>query len=146
MNRVTILYAPEKHGELVGKVAAAFRKLSLDVTALPAGNGGIPDITPADIVVFASGFEGGGSLHPDFGEMVRAFAGINLAGRLAGFLDLDGGSAPALFRKALGDTGIAVFQRDLVLGGDRAKTTGLERTIAEWVEALTTKYRNGLHE
>ena len=84
MYRLTILYAPEDE-EYAGpakQLGDAFSELGLDVVVKAAKNAGIPDILAADIVIFGSSvFKP--YLHPHFAEMVRAFKGINLAGKFA---------------------------------------------------------------
>ena len=143
MYRLTILYAPEDE-EYAGpakQLGDAFSELGLDVVVKAAKNAGIPDILAADIVIFGSSvFKP--YLHPHFAEMVRAFKGINLAGKFAGFLSYSDNNAPRLFRKALRDTGIYEFRRDLVINSGGAEPAELMK----WAQELYEKCKEGIYE
>ncbi len=143
MYRLTILYAPEDE-EYAGpakQLGDAFSELGLDVVVKAAKNAGIPDILAADIVIFGSSvFKP--YLHPHFAEMVRAFKGINLAGKFAGFLSYGDNNAPRLFRKALRDTDIFEFRRDLVISSGGAEPAELMK----WAKELYEKCEEGIYE
>ena len=143
MYRLTILYAPEDE-EYAGpakQLGDAFSELGLDVVVKAAKNAGIPDILAADIVIFGSSvFKP--YLHPHFAEMVRAFKGINLAGKFAGFLSYGDNNAPKLFRKALRDTDIFEFRRDLVISSGGVEPAELMK----WAIELYEKCKEGIYE
>ena len=143
MYRLTILYAPEDE-EYAGpakQLGDAFSELGLDVVVKAAKNAGIPDILAADIVIFGSSvFKP--YLHPHFAEMVRAFKGINLAGKFAGFLSYSDNNAPRLFRKALRDTDIFEFRRDLVISSGGVEPAELMK----WAKELYEKCKEGIYE
>lgn len=142
MYRLTILYAPEDE-EYAGpakQLGNAFSELGLDVVVKAAKNAGISDILAADIVIFGSSVLKP-YLHPHFTEMVRAFKGINLAGKCAGFLSYSGNNAPKLFRKALRDTDIYEFRRDLIINSGSTKPDELTK----WAKELFKRYEEGIY-
>ena len=142
MYRLTILYAPEDE-EYAGpakQLGNAFSELGLDVVVKAAKNAEIPDVLSADIVIFGSSvFKP--YLHPHFAEMVRAFKGINLAGKCAGFLSYRGNNAPKLFRKALRDTDIYEFNRDLVINSGGTNPDEL----MNWAKELFKRFEDGIY-
>ncbi|HUV08169.1 MAG TPA: hypothetical protein VMX75_10600 [Spirochaetia bacterium] len=158
MYRLAILYAPysEEYIRLIEELSGAFGELGLDVAIRGAKDAGVPDILAADIVVFGSDHRDSQSgvsetkaspagklnLHPDFGEMERAFEGINLAGKFAGFISMDGGPGPGLFKKALQYTEISTFADDLVF--NRKGLTSEQ--IHTWAKALYKKFEEGMYE
>jgi hypothetical protein len=144
MYRLTILYAPEDEEYAVPakQLGDVFTKLNLDVVVKAAKDAAIPDILAADIVVFGSSVTQRSSLHPHFAEMLRAFEGINLAGKLSGFLSYGSNNAPVLFRKALRDTDISEFNRDLIVNSRGVDTADLE----SWAKGLYEKFREGIYE
>jgi len=150
MYRLTILYAPgdEEHRAPAEELAARFSQPDLETVVKAARDAQIPDVTASDLVVFGSAVAAGGGLHPDFAEMIRAFEGINLAGRLSAFLAYQesGGKdgAPALFRRALGETEIAVFPE--VLNLPDSSSDAPSAGMASWADRLYTTFKDGLHE
>ncbi len=142
MVRLTVLYAPEdeEYAEPARQLGEAFTELGLDVIVKAAKVAGIPDILAADIVIFGSTvFKP--DLHPHFAEMVRAFEGINLAGKYAGFLSYNGNNAPKLFRKALRDTDIYEFRRDLAIKSGKSKP----EELMKWARDLYKSYEDGIY-
>ena len=138
MHRITILFAPDEEGyrtpaETLGQ---AFSRLGLDVVVKAAGEARFPDILASDIVIFGSEVVGSGALHPHFGEIVRTFEGVNLAGRLSGFLCYENNGASSLFRDALRDTDISFFQEDLVIRSDETS----DKRIEAWAGKLYGRY------
>jgi len=143
MVRLTILYAPEdeEYADPAKQLGGTFSELGLDVAVKAAKNAEIPDILAADIVILGSSvFKP--DLHPHFAEMVRAFKGINLAGKCVGFLSYNGNNAPKLFRRALRDTDIYEFNRDLVINSGHV----LPAELMNWAKELYEKYEAGIYE
>ena len=139
------LYAPnsEELQNLGEAVVRAFKQKDVVATAKPALVSGIPDVLASDIIIF--GLAGGKDLNPgesDFAEMFRAFAGINLAGKFAGLLSLDENASPAVFKEALKDTDIDIFNEELPVSSlniKRARLRSWAGKLYHWVKDLTVE-------
>jgi hypothetical protein len=81
-------------------------------------------------------------IHGDFSEMVRAFGGMNLSGKLAGFVSLGDNDSSGLFRKALLDTNISMFKETLSV--DRLK--GESEKLRTWIDKYYEKHRGCTYE
>lgn len=144
MYHLTILYAPDAKDtrSAVNSIADAFGRENLDVKVRPAREAGIPDVLASDIVIF--GLDGK-DLKPAktaFAEMFRAFKGINLAGKLCGLISFNKNNSPEIFRKALKDSDIEIFDDVLSLAtrsidGKKGKS---------WADKLYKKFKDNEDE
>jgi hypothetical protein len=92
----------------------------------------VSDVLWADVVLL--GYDDEKSLgQTGFKELNRAFRGINLAGRTAGLFHVTAAEAPALLRRMLKDTDIALFPEIL------SAVAG--RDVAVWVRAVVRSHR-----
>ena len=143
MYRLVILYAPDT-SDLSGPLAALGRSLErpdVEVNVKAASQALFPDVLAADMALFCSGDCKEHSAHPDFSEMVRAFTGVNFAGKFAGLISFKGNQSPHLFRQSLKDTGIEVHTEDLDLDGDQAE----RKTLQNWADRFYQAFKDGRH-
>jgi len=123
-------------------VAASFSSRKVRAEAKPAEESGIPDVLASDVLVFALDGEKIDPAETDFREMFRAFHGINLAGKFAGLISLDGNDSPSVFRDALKDTDIDVFAEVLDIPLRRIKRFRVRSwtgRFTRWFKDLTVE-------
>jgi flavodoxin len=143
IRKAVILYAPEGQEYRIPaeELGRSLAQVNLDVKVKAAKDAGIPDILAADVILLGSLTNGRGEVHEHFAEIVRAFEGINLAGRLAGLISYDEGDSHKIFEEALRDTDISVFAENLTV---ETAHTDAER-IKSWAERIYANYEARLN-
>jgi hypothetical protein len=113
MQQVFITFAPDTADarRIVGEVKASFEGPEAAVVVKPAGQSSILDIEPADLVLFGVG-RTDSDVPSEYAELVRVFAGCNLAGKAAAFFPLGASRASAALRRALKPTEISVLEEE----------------------------------
>ena len=81
--KVIIVFSPESGdiSALAETIARKCEEASCAVVVKPAGQVTVPELNAADILVFGAEEEGASLLEGGFQEIIRAFTGINLAGK-----------------------------------------------------------------
>jgi hypothetical protein len=140
MFRAAVIYAPADPPmqSLAERVAASLDRGHFAVTLKPAAQAAIPDLSASDLVLLGSAPEGRAAVHPDFTELLRALAGVNLAGRVAGLFTPAGEGTLQALKKALKDTDIHLQPENLVLAGESKGSRHIADWIARLVEQLET--------
>jgi hypothetical protein len=140
MHNVLVLYAPDGEAarSAAARVSDAFDGSRFTVTARPAGTSHIPNLAAADLVVFATEAGASQGLPSDWNELVRAFAGVNLAAKVGGILSLGKTGDAAGIRKALRDTEITL------LADEPALEKLSDADLRLWVGALCGRFREFL--
>jgi flavodoxin len=135
MHRVLLLWAPDtaENRKIVDAVDEAFGKAEVASLVKKAAEATVADITASEIVVFGTQKTSLAELPTEYSEYVRAFKGITLAGRTAGFFSLGQERATAKLRQALKDTEIAQIEEDPLFRDQKA---GSMEEIALWVRKL----------
>jgi flavodoxin len=133
MFRAAVIYAPAALQASAERVSASLDRKRFQVSVKPAGEAAAPDLAAADLVLLGSSAQGRAALPQEFGEIVRALAGINLAGRVVGVF-AEGSDAPlAAWKKALRDSGIRLEEN--LLRSDEADS----RAVSAWTGALARR-------
>lgn len=117
MQQVFVTYAPDTPDarRIAEDVQAAFEGPEAVVALKPAAQASILDIEPADLVLFGVG-RADADIPADYAELVRVFAGCNLAGRAAAFFPLGAARASAALRRALRPTEISALEEEPAVG------------------------------
>ncbi|MBN2353986.1 MAG: flavodoxin family protein [Spirochaetales bacterium] len=144
MFKVVILYAPQDASvrKFADCVQKAFDRKQFKATTTGAGKAHVPDIAAVDAVIFGSRAENGINVHADFTELMRAFSGVNFAGRCAAFFADKGSGIAGEFARALADSEISVFSETLAF---QEKATDTQK-IKRWVDQYSTFIRKNVHE
>jgi flavodoxin len=144
MIKVVILYAPQDAAvkKFADCVQKAFDKKSFKVAALSAGKAHIPDIAAVDAVILGSCSESVADVHEDFAELLRAFSGVNFAGRCAAFFTDKGSDAAGEFSSALVDSEISIFAEPLAYQEKEADAQKVKRWVAQFMSFI----RKNIHE
>ncbi len=130
MLRAAVIYAPDALQAAAERVSASLDRKRFQVSVKPAGEAAAPDLAAADLLLLGSSAQGRTALPREFAEILRALAGINLAGRVAGVF-AEGSDAPlAAWKKALRDSGIRLAEN--LLRCDEADAG----TLSGWVGGL----------
>jgi hypothetical protein len=135
MYQGVIIYAPAGTvmDQLVHRLENSVDKERFKMKSILADQASIPDLAAADLFLLGSLPEGRESIHPDFSEILRALAGVTLAGRTAGVFTVNSQPTLTAFRTALQDC-------ELVLGDTNFRNlTGTESdtsVIMEWLGEL----------
>jgi hypothetical protein len=131
MFRAAVIYAPAALQAAAERVSASLDRKRFKVSVKTAGEASVPDLAAADLVLLGSSPEGRAALPQEFAEILRALAGINLAGRVAGVF-AEGSDAPlAAWKKALMDSGILLRSENLL------RCDGADpRALSAWVAGL----------
>jgi hypothetical protein len=113
MQQVFVTYAPDTADarRIAEEVKAAFEGPEAVVVVKPASQSSILDIEPADLVLFGVG-RTDADIPADYAELVRVFAGCNLAGRAAAFFPLGAARASTALRRALKPTEISTLDEE----------------------------------
>jgi hypothetical protein len=128
MLRAAVLFAPAGLRPLAEKVAALLDRKRFHTALKPASEAAVTDFSGSDLVLLGCSAQGRLGLPPEFAEILRSLAGINLAGKVAGVF-ASGSEAPlAAWKKALKDSDIRLEAGNLL----RADTAD-SRTLAAWV-------------
>jgi len=139
-----VIYAPDdaQMRRIASTLAEAATGKKCSVTLKPAGGAAIPALAGAELIIFASRPEGRQDIHPDFSELVRGLAGVNLAGRVGGILATSP-KALSAFKEALKDSELILGEDGCLLVQDAAAADrgGLFR----WVEALVDRLHKIAH-
>jgi flavodoxin len=135
MHSVLILWAPDtaENRRVVEAIVGAFDGAKLNTLAKKVGEATLADITAADIVVFGAQKAPGSDLPADYSEFMRAFKGITLAGRTAGFFSTGNERATARLRKSLKDAEITQLEDDPLFPDQKP---GPSAEVAEWARRL----------
>jgi hypothetical protein len=123
MQQVFITFAPDtaEARRIVDEVKASFEGSEAHVVVKPASQSSIQDIQPADLVLFGAG-RTDAEVPADYAELLRVFAGCNLAGKAAAFFPLGSSRASAALRRALKPTEISVLDAEPVTGDKAGRT------------------------
>jgi hypothetical protein len=113
MQQVFVTFAPDTADarRIADEVKAAFEGPETVVTVKPASQSSILDIEPADLVLFGVG-RTDTDFPSDYAELVRVFAGCNLAGKAAAFFPLGASRASAALRRTLKPTEISTLDEE----------------------------------
>jgi flavodoxin len=130
MFRAAVIYAPAALEAAAERISASLDRKRFQVSVKPADQATIPDLAAADLVLLGSSVQGRGALPKEFAEILRALAGINLAGRVAGIFAAGSDAPLAAWKKALKDCGIRL--EDKLLRSDGADP----RALSAWVGGL----------
>ena len=141
---ILILYAPEKpamkkHAESLRK---AFDRRVFRVFARSAAVSHLPDIAAVKAVILGCREENDAPVHADFTEFVRAFAGVNLAGRCAAFFGEKGSQTADRFAASLEDSDISLYGEPLVLQENGFDAQKLKR----WAGQFSGFIRKNIHD
>jgi hypothetical protein len=131
MFRAAVIYAPAALQAAAERISASLDRKRFEVSVKKAGEATIPDLAAADLVVLGSSAQGRTALPGEFAEILRALAGINLAGRVAGVFAAGSDAPLAAWKKALKDSGILLPPENL-LRSDGADS----RALSAWVGDL----------
>ncbi|MBN2738911.1 MAG: hypothetical protein JXR70_18160 [Spirochaetales bacterium] len=139
MKNVLILYAPQNESfkTVYLKLESFFSKSQYRVKILSAKEASIPDLSAADIIIFGSGKNKTKAIHSDYNEIVRSAQGINLAGRVAGFLSFNANDIFNIFKAKFKDSDIAIFPETLEIDVDIFD----EKTLSKWTDAFIKFYK-----
>jgi hypothetical protein len=142
MLQVFVTYAPDTADtrRIADEVKAAFEGPETAVTVKPASQSSILDIEPADLVLFGVG-RTDADIPTDFAELVRVFAGCNLAGKAAAFFPLGAARASASLRRSLKPTEISILEEEPgpAEKGARTDLRGWALVVKEFLKGV----RNG---
>jgi len=140
MCKVVILYAPDEKfiNETANNIATVFNKGKCHTTVKSANQTKIPDITASDIIIFGPNTKEKKTVHPDYKEIIRAFTGINLAGRIAGFFTFGGNESINSFKEILHDTDISLYEPNFLIENNNDPDI-----LMKWVKNIITQYKDG---
>jgi flavodoxin len=131
MFRAAVIYAPADLEAAAERIAACLDRKRFQVSVKPAGQATIPDLAAADLVLLGSSAQSRAALPQEFAEILRALAGINLAGRVAGIFAVGSDAPLAAWKKALKDSGILLQPENLL------RTDGADpKALSAWVGRL----------
>jgi hypothetical protein len=135
MRRVLVLWAPDTADtrRVAEAVRKAFEQANCAATALPALEATIAHIAAAELLVIGAQKAVGVEAHPDFTELLRAFRGVNLAGRAAGLFAIGPEKSSACLRRALNDTEIAMLEDEPCFSDSKV---GSSPELGEWARRL----------
>jgi flavodoxin len=139
MYRAAIIYAPGEARmlDIVGRLEDCLQRQSFEVICKEAGQAHMPDLTAADLFLLGSLPEAKGAIHADFSEMVRAFEGITLAGRVAGCFSVDSEATLKAFGEVLKDSELSLGNNNyLNIPDAESGRADLQGWIAALVEQL----------
>jgi flavodoxin len=144
MTKVVILYAPQDAAvkKLADCIQKSFDRKSFKAMVLCAAKANIPDMAAVDAVILGSRSENGVDIHADFSELMRAFAGVNFAGRCAAFFADKASKTADEFASALAASDISIFPEALPFqekGPDAVK-------VKRWVTQLSSFIRKNHHD
>lgn len=136
MFRAVVIYAPsdEAMRSLAERIAGCLDRKRFSVKVKPAAEAAASDLAAADLLLLGGAPKGRSPLHPEFGELARALAGMNLAGRVAGLFAAEAEGPLAALRKALKDTEVRL-PADGSLRADLAN----DRELTAWLAALSAQ-------
>ena len=129
----------KKCAELLRK---AFDRKAFTATAQSASSSHLSDVAAARAVILGSATEEDTPVHADFTELVRAFSGVNLAGRCAAFFAEKASETAGAFAAALSDSDISMFGEPLVLDEKGFDGPQLKR----WAGQFSAFIRKHLHD
>ncbi|RPJ07006.1 MAG: hypothetical protein EHM28_08670 [Spirochaetaceae bacterium] len=134
MSNVVILFAPEKSPvkEQAKAVADAISSKEWKVSIKSAAKSHIPELAPADIMIFGSGDTKIPASEGEYKELFRAFEGVNFAGKIAAVFSETGSSFDSELVKTLEDSDAALFQPVLSFSGSQIN----KKTMTDWVKKL----------
>lgn len=143
MTRVIIIYAPDDTAtkKCADHLQKAFTKKEFFVDTRCAGKADIADIAAADAVILGSRGNRAVAIHADYQELLRAFSGVNFAGRIAGIYMEKDTNTFIEFSEALKDSDILIFDEPLFI-----PEKGIENTeLTRWVKKYSTFLKENLH-
>ena len=143
MTRVLIVYNSsgilEKTAQNLG---IFFEKGKFNLRIKSAAAATVPDFTWADILIVGTDEDSLAFAKGEYREINRAFTGINLAGRLAGFFSAsDTGTAEESLHRMFRDTEITIFPVHLAVKGKDIPTAETEG----WARSLSNFYKEVQH-
>jgi hypothetical protein len=138
MMKVLVTYAPDTADarRLADEVKAAFEGPETTVAVKPAGQSSILDLEPAELLLFGVG-RTDTDVPVDYAELVRVFAGCNLAGRAAAFFAIGPVRASAALRRALKPTEISVLDEEPAgIAGGRPELRDWAIVVKEFLKGV----------
>ena len=138
MLQVFVTFAPDTADarRLADEVKAAFEGPETAVKAKPAGQSSILDLEPVDLVLFGVG-RTEADFPADYAELVRVFAGCNLAGKAAAFFAIGSVRASGALRRALKPTEISVLDEEPAGGaGGRSDIRDWALVVREFLKGV----------
>lgn len=132
MTRIIILYAPDDPAmrKISDQVQKAFDKKQYHITIKNAQRSSIAEIAASQAVIFGSRGNSAVPIHSDYQELVRAFSGVNLAGKSAAIVMEKETETFMEFSAVLKDSEISIFDEPLFLTVQHSENT----EIARWVK------------
>ena len=139
MHRVLMLYAPRDGSarDSMEKVSACFESERFVTHVRSAHGSSVADICASDILIIGVRTEDGIAVPPDFVDISRALAGINLAGRMAGIVSIGSQRGVAGFETMLRDSEIGIVSRSLVYDDPSGQE---EPDVCEWVQQVIAEF------
>jgi len=126
--------------ELTKKLNSFINDSLLEVRVKPAAETEVPHVCAADIIFFGSDESGSTFGKGEFKELERAFAGINLAGKVAGLFSCSSTAAIDSLKEMLKSTGITIGGEPYL--GCKKEDFGEEsERIKKWVNEVINTYR-----
>ena len=140
MYHCLIIHVPQdkKLHEMADKLKNLLSDKEFKVKILPAADTAISDIAPADLLILGSPPNASSSIHKDYSELLRAFSGANLSGKMAGFIASKGSKTVDDFKKALNDSGITFFTESLPM--EEAMDEG-SKILKNWLKNIKTTFK-----
>ncbi len=135
MYRAAIVFAPAEGPvrRLAGRLEEQLAKDSFKVTVKEASRAHMPDLAAADLILLGAAAEGREAIPADFTEIVRALAGISLAGRVVGVFALNSEPTLEAFRQALKDCELKLSDGNFInLGSAEPQPSQLQG----WTDSL----------
>ena len=141
-HRLAILYAPAEGpvSQVVEKLENCFDPGRFTVKSYSAAHSDISALNAADLVVLVDTPGSDGVVHPDYTEFVRAFAGVNFAGRVVGLVRLGAKGTASGFLAALRDSSVRIF--DTVLQIEVPANPQRLGGISGWARGLAADFQH----
>lgn len=140
MYHCVIIFAPEEKAlkGVLKNVQSQFSENLFTFSLLSAAEALISDIALAECVIFASKQDAKQAIHSDFSELIRAFKGANLSGKLSAFITEKNSTTCAAFKNALKDTNISYFDDPLYIE-DGVETTST--SLIKWIKKIESTFK-----
>jgi len=108
MYQAVMIYAPEQTGveKLAAEIKAHCEQKKLKVHTRTALEARIPDLAAADLIFIGSDARRDSELHPEYAELKRSLAGVNLAPRVAGLFTTGNKRSLETLRGILADSNV----------------------------------------
>jgi flavodoxin len=140
METLFIVYAPDspENRKSVEEVRTACEAVSTSTFVKEASRSSITDIAGADIVLLGVRKSGGSEIPAEFGELLRASKGANLAGKTIAFFSFGSEKAAAKLRRALRDSDITQFDEEPLLA-DKDPSRSVD--VKGWIDRIVSFHK-----